>query len=603
MASGVLNSTKTDKGCWVQLQWETLSYIAGNYTRIDFKIVAKSDAEDGSFPNSLYGVYASILGMSMKNTSYQYTDVRDGTVLETGYFILDHDDNGKRTGAFGVGGAIGYPDYNQHGESEPIVFDSLKEMSVFDATEATIGSEILINITKQLASTTVNLEYKFGNLQGTIVSGFSGTSYSWEVPTSFYYEMTDTNISSYRLICTTYSANGEYLGQVNYGYTLRANQLEAQPDYIIHSFTDVNPNTLTLTGNAHVFINGHSTARVVGEAIPKYGATIVEATVKAHGDIDGNVITSTSNDISGDLENVVLGNYYFQPAGESIQRGSNIRVTLLDSRGYYCEYYRDDATTLGFSFIDYVSLTCNLGAGAVSRDGSIEYHVSGKFWNHSFGAATNELTLEYRYKTSYGAYGEWMSFDAEPSLGGGYYDLIGTWTGLDPYTEYIFEVRATDKLMTVRASSNAYSGPIFDWGETDFAFNVPVYIQGNIIADHVIARGSVPMGTNGTWYWCHWASGKAECYGTRNFGTMAVSTAFGPLYRSDEFVQEYPNEIFIDTPGVSITLNNTANYFGWIAVGGTGNASQTPGFYVVRPASTNLGSSFISFHAIGRWKE
>jgi hypothetical protein len=68
-------------------------------------------------------------------------------------------------------------------------------------------------------------------------------------------------------------------------------------------------------------------------------------------------------------------------------------------------------------------------------------------------------------------------------------------------------------------------------GEVNFAkgFN----IDGYTIGDFVIEAGSESMGSNGTWHWRKWASGKAECYGCRNFGNMAVNTTWGNLYRSE----------------------------------------------------------------------
>lgn len=126
-------------------------------------------------------------------------------------------------------------------------------------------------------------------------------------------------------------------------------------------------------------------------------------------------------------------------------------------------------------------------------------------------------------------------------------------------------------------------------------------IGGKAMADYIVETGEEAMGTNGTWYWCKWASGKAEAWGCRNFGNTAVTTAWGNLYRSAIFAQDLPEDVFKTTPDV-ITMNVVnANFGGWICKheNAAPSAVTTGSFIFVRPASATVSPLYIGFHIIG----
>ena len=129
-------------------------------------------------------------------------------------------------------------------------------------------------------------------------------------------------------------------------------------------------------------------------------------------------------------------------------------------------------------------------------------------------------------------------------------------------------------------------------------------INGNTLADYVIETGEEAMGTNGTWYWRKWASGKSEAWGCRNFGNMAVTTAWGNLYRSAVCTQDLPEKVFVRTPD-SININIVhSNYGGWICKHEqtAPSAVTTGSFIFVRPASATVTPTNIGFYIVGEWK-
>ena len=125
------------------------------------------------------------------------------------------------------------------------------------------------------------------------------------------------------------------------------------------------------------------------------------------------------------------------------------------------------------------------------------------------------------------------------------------------------------------------------------------------IKDYVIETGTESMGSNGTWYWTKWASGKAECYGCRNYGNMAVSTAWNSsLYISNNFAQSLPSGLFANTPEfINITPSRISTSL-WVIYGGatSTSATSTGTFQMCRGTSGTVSQVYLGFHVIGRWK-
>lgn len=127
-------------------------------------------------------------------------------------------------------------------------------------------------------------------------------------------------------------------------------------------------------------------------------------------------------------------------------------------------------------------------------------------------------------------------------------------------------------------------------------------------ADYIIETGTEAMGTNGTWYWTKWNSGKAECYGKRNFGKLAITTAkVDDVYRSATQTQALPSGLFVAAPEF-ININTYADggtyQYCWVGNDAATAASTTStgGFVVMSCKSQTTTSTTLTFNIIGRWK-
>lgn len=278
---------------------------------------------------------------------------------------------------------------------------------------------------------------------------------------------------------------------------------------------------------------------------------------------------------------------------------------VKDSRG------NSSLTHIGLNMVQYFPLTCNLSAEPPTTDDKIHVSLSGKYWDGNFGAKNNIITFEYKYTSNVeGNAIDWTPLSATPSIGFSQESYSTTFAidipnHVDTYT---VQVRVSDVFRVVESNSaTVKSLPIFDWGQGDFNFNVPVTINsdlivtGSIHAEALAADSVVETGTSGIWTYRLWESGIAECWGTVAPASISITTAWGSIYTKDNAIprQNYPFT-FIDVPVVSMNLYNTTGNC-WPFTGTQGTASQTPAFGLARGTSGSVTTG-AQITAIGRWK-
>lgn len=268
--------------------------------------------------------------------------------------------------------------------------------------------------------------------------------------------------------------------------------------------------------------------------------------------------------------------------------------------------------------VDYVKLTCGLEAENPTPDefnSTMTFTVSGNYFSGNFGFTGNLLELHYRIKPKDEEYPKdsagndiWTAITKEPTIDAekNTYEVSLTIDIEDYKKSYTIQAKARDQIATIESVERTVKTiPVFDWSEEDFNFNVPVSFMGDTMTDFVIEEGTEAMGSNGTWYWRKWKNGRAECYGVRNYGNMAISTAFGSLFMSEIFNQDLPSGLFADAPQhIDIALNKATSNSGWVmcSAGETPTANTTGSFRVIRAISATASQVFISFNIIGRWK-
>lgn len=217
---------------------------------------------------------------------------------------------------------------------------------------------------------------------------------------------------------------------------------------------DTGSGSIVLTGDASgKVIKGYNSMKVAVNATAQKQATITSYKISC----GGKSITSAS----GTLGYVDSGTFTF---------------SATDNRG------NTTTKTISKTLINYVKLTCNLAANAPTTDGALSFTVSGNYFNGSFGAVDNSLTVQYRIKEDSGTYSEWQTIAA--TISSNTYKAAHTISGLDYQKSYTIQARAIDAIysgdkepVVTSAEKKLKTLPIFDWDADSFAFHVPIFMD------------------------------------------------------------------------------------------------------------------------------
>lgn len=315
---------------------------------------------------------------------------------------------------------------------------TIPRASTVTATAAVVGSASTIRISRKSSSFTHTLEYTFGDLSGTITTKTTSTSIKWTLPTTFYAQIGASATSkSGTITCKTYSGS-TLLGTKTCSFTAKTSSSTCAPT-LSPTVTNYSP-TRDYVGDNTTLIRYYSTAKITFGAAAKNSAKISSTKV---------VNSGKSRTSDGDILTVTSGTFDF---------------TVKDSRGY------TTTKTITNKIIPYVKLTCKFNIN-LNVDGTGTLKIYGDYYNGSFGAVDNTLTVQYRYKKSGSSYSDWITATATKS--GNTYTLTKSLSGFDYQSTYVFQARATDVITTFTATAkNAKALPLFDWGSSDFNFNV-----------------------------------------------------------------------------------------------------------------------------------
>lgn len=319
--------------------------------------------------------------------------------------------------------------------------------STIGATDANIGATSVISVSRKNAAYTHCIAYSFGNLKGYLADSsgalsntavkLSATSLSFPIPESFYAQIPNVTSGPCKLTIKTYSGDTQIGAEKSCTFTVKASMEKCCPE-VSGTVTDINEATVVLTGDPHILVRGMSTAHCTVTAQAKNGAALKSKS------IDGKPVEGNALDIA------------------AVERGS-IFFSATDTRGYTGGYTKDMET------VEYVPVTCNAELARTNpTDGNARLRISGNYFNGTFGAQDNSLQL--RYQAGNGEIKEIVPVVEENR----YFATVDL-TGMDYRTSHSITVTVQDKLMTLTKDLTLGKGiPVFDWGEEDFSFHVPV---------------------------------------------------------------------------------------------------------------------------------
>lgn len=385
------------------------------------------------------------------------TDYQDRTFASAVLKIAHTPDGSKSFTVSGFSGWI-YDSGTTYASSQTFTLPTIPRASSVSCSTANIGSNATITINRASSSFTHTLTYSFGSLSGTIATKTSSTNISWTIPTTFYGQIPNSKSGNGTITCDTYNGS-TLIGSKSTSFTATVSESASKPT-LSPTVSDSNTTTTALTGNSSKFIKYYSNASVATGAEARNSATLTSQKITC----GAKSITSAS----GTINAVESGSFTF---------------SATDSRGY------TTTQTVNKTLIEYIKLTCSLNAGAPTTAGVATLKISGNYWDGTFGAVANTLTVQYRYKAQGGSYGSWTTVSATKS--NNTYNATATISGLNYQTTYVFQARAVDKLATINTDEQARrTTPIFDWSKNDFNVNGTLKINNTNIFDLIYPVGS-----------------------------------------------------------------------------------------------------------------
>lgn len=335
---------------------------------------------------------------------------------------------------------------------------------------------------------------------------------------------------------------------------------------------DTNTSAIALTGDRNVMIKHYNNIYMKMSPTARKDATIVKNYCKCG-------------------EEYVEGNWAYWDNATS----NYFKFTTVDSRGNQTSVERT------LPMVEYIPLTANIEADITldTIDGTkatLEFTVSGNYFNGSFGAKDNTLALEYTLDDGSDNPRVAQTLEIpEGAISGNTYRVSHTITNLDYKGSYIITVQASDKVnYHVYATSKTLKAtPVFDWGENDFNFNVPVAIN-NVEVDYPVEQG-----VKDGWYYRKWNSGLAECC-----KTMSVSGIDMGEFNMNGFY-------YCGSKGVNFPFTFKELYYANATGGSTGNMNIIRPFGVFNTGMTYVlmgnadissATATVNLEAKGTWK-
>jgi len=331
-------------------------------------------------------------------------------------------------------------------ESNVINVTTYDIAKITEASNYNIGTNTTIKFSNP-SSSTVNawVEDSSGNLLCAKRTGISN-AYTFEWTTSdnnLHYAATpNSNTLSVKFVIQTVCNSTNYTHTI----TKTATVTSANPTFSNYTFADVNSVTTALTGNNQKIIQGYSNVKTTittsNKATAQKSATMIKYRTEI-GNLTKEATYSSSASVTMQIDKVNTG---------------TIVVKAIDSRSNVTSVTKT-ATMINYAdvVIKNMSIVRQNGIGTTAN-----IIGNGTYTNVNFGASSNTITkVEYRQKTKSGSFGSWIDITNKFTIGSGNFSnntTSNTLTGYTVGTEYVVEVRVTDRLSTATRTVNVTSG-------------------------------------------------------------------------------------------------------------------------------------------------
>ena len=319
--------------------------------------------------------------------------------------------------------------------------------STISCTSANIGQKPTITINRASPNFVHTLNCYLDNRVEIIAERTSATSITnWTIPEWLYAKIPNSKTGEATLHCATYDGSAtDALGVTACKLSFGTNETVCKPS-VSGTVVDTNAKTIAVTGDASKYL-----VRYMSNAL----CTISTSLNKNAGSIKAKTINNTA--VTGntlEIPNVETGVFEFW---------------AKDSR----EYPNSDKVTK--TLIPYVKLTANVtGQRTDPTSGNATITIKGNYFAGNFGKQDNTLSVKYRYGGK-----DYITLTPTINKTKNEYSVSVSFSEIEYTKAVTFEVVVEDALETITKYVTIPKGiPVFDWGENDFKFNVPVLFGG-----------------------------------------------------------------------------------------------------------------------------
>lgn len=332
-------------------------------------------------------------------------------------------------------------------ESNTISVTTHDIAKITSASDYNIGTNTSISFTNPSGST-VNAWIEKGSSTDLLSSKRTGIStpytFAWSASdNNLHYAATpNSNTLSVKFVLNTVCNGTNYYHTITKTATVK----NANPTFSNYTYADVNSTTTALTGNNQKLIKGYSnvktTISTTNKAVAQKSATMVKYRTEI-GSLTKEGTYSSTAEVTMQVDKVTTG---------------TIVVKAIDSRSNVT------SVTKTATIVDYANVVIkNMSIVRQNGIGTTANIIgNGTYTNVNFGATSNAITkIEFRQKTKNGSFGSWTDITSKFTMSNGSFannTTSNTLTGYAVGTEYVVEIRVTDKLSTATRTVEVTSG-------------------------------------------------------------------------------------------------------------------------------------------------
>lgn len=332
--------------------------------------------------------------------------------------------------------------------SKTLTVDPIPRASLLRAADGVIGGTAKLAVVKKNSGYSHSIACIFRDYRGYVTgegllsdqeSIFATDSVELQLPETFFALMPDCKSCQCSLELQTYDG-GLPVGETQKAvFTVTAEESLCCPE-LSGVVVDTNEATLALTGDETTMVRFYSNGLCTMSAQGRKSAWIAEK------QISGQTVEEDTLLIPGIEQDTVV-------------------FSVTDSRGYTARYHHS------YPVIPYIKLSAEATATRENAGSQAMVYVSGDCYSGSFGLQENALTVEITVDGREPIY-------AEVTMQENRYYAFAELSDMDYTRIYGMTVRVSDKLMQAEKRLTLKKAvPVFDWGEQDFAFHVPVQMD------------------------------------------------------------------------------------------------------------------------------